>query len=157
MTTERSKALQRYDIVKAAHQWLGTPYQHQASLKGEGCDCLGLVRGVWRMVVGGEPQQTPIYSMDVGEVSGSELLADVADRWFVETAELKTGCMLLFRWHVNLPAKHLGILVDEGDGDSNQLPTFIHAQQGSGVCQARLGPAWQKRLFKKFEFPGVID
>jgi hypothetical protein len=39
-------------IIAAARSWLGTPYAHQASLKGVGCDCLGLVRGVWREVQG---------------------------------------------------------------------------------------------------------
>ncbi len=28
--------------------WLGTPYRHQGRRKGVGCDCLGLVLGVWR-------------------------------------------------------------------------------------------------------------
>lgn len=32
------------DIVAAARGWIGTPYLHQASLKGVGTDCLGLVR-----------------------------------------------------------------------------------------------------------------
>ena len=36
------------EIVAAARSWIGTPYRHQASLKGVGCDCLGLVRGVGR-------------------------------------------------------------------------------------------------------------
>jgi NlpC/P60 family putative phage cell wall peptidase len=40
--------LTRAQIVVATRDWIGTPYQHQASLKGVGCDCLGLVRGVWR-------------------------------------------------------------------------------------------------------------
>ena len=35
-------------VVAAARRWLGTPYRHQASVRGEGADCLGLVRGVWR-------------------------------------------------------------------------------------------------------------
>jgi NlpC/P60 family putative phage cell wall peptidase len=39
-------------VVAAARDWLGTPYHDQASVKGVGCDCLGLVRGVWREVVG---------------------------------------------------------------------------------------------------------
>ncbi|MFD0934795.1 peptidase P60, partial [Methylobacterium trifolii] len=36
------------DVVAQARLWLGTPYRHQASLAGVGCDCLGLLRGVWR-------------------------------------------------------------------------------------------------------------
>ena len=42
-----------------ARRWLGTPYRHQASRMGVGCDCLGLVRGVWRSLYGAEPEATP--------------------------------------------------------------------------------------------------
>lgn len=52
----------RDEIVAAARGWIGTPYQHQASLKGVGADCLGLVRGVWRGIVGPEPEETPAYT-----------------------------------------------------------------------------------------------
>jgi NlpC/P60 family putative phage cell wall peptidase len=38
----------RIRIGAEARAWIGTPDRHQASLKGMGCDCLGLVRGVWR-------------------------------------------------------------------------------------------------------------
>ena len=43
------------EIVGAARAWLGTPYRHRASTPGAGCDCLGLVRGVWRTLYGAEP------------------------------------------------------------------------------------------------------
>ena len=39
-------------VIAAARGWLGTPYHDQASVKGVGCDCLGLVRGVWRDLYG---------------------------------------------------------------------------------------------------------
>lgn len=35
----------RLQIIDAARDWIGTPYVHQASAKGAGCDCLGLLRG----------------------------------------------------------------------------------------------------------------
>jgi NlpC/P60 family putative phage cell wall peptidase len=38
----------RETIVAAARSWFGTPYHHQASVKGVGSDCLGLIRGIWR-------------------------------------------------------------------------------------------------------------
>jgi hypothetical protein len=41
--------VRRSDIIAEARSWIGTPYAHQASVKGIGCDCLGLVRGVWRV------------------------------------------------------------------------------------------------------------
>src|SRR6185437_17129428 len=56
--------LTRQDIVAEARAWIGTPYRHQGSLKGIGCDCLGLVRGVWRGVIGAEPERAPPYAPD---------------------------------------------------------------------------------------------
>jgi hypothetical protein len=53
-------------IIAEARSWIGTPYRHQASLKGVGCDCLGLLRGVWRAVMGAEPE-TPPYAPDWAE------------------------------------------------------------------------------------------
>ena len=44
-------------IVAEALAWLGTPYRHQGARKGVGCDCLGLVRGVWRAVYGDNPEE----------------------------------------------------------------------------------------------------
>jgi len=54
--------LTRSQIVAKTRDWIGAPYQHQASLKGVGCDCLGLVRGVWRAVIGEEPERAPPYA-----------------------------------------------------------------------------------------------
>ncbi len=75
----------RQDIVAAARCWLGTPYVHQASAKGVGSDCLGLLRGVWREVMGQEPEQVPVYSMDWSEPQGEERMWVAARRHLVET------------------------------------------------------------------------
>lgn len=60
----------RAAIVAEARGWIGTPYRHQASLKGVGCDCLGLVRGVWRNCIGDEPETPPPYAPDWAEAKG---------------------------------------------------------------------------------------
>lgn len=62
----------RSAIVTEARTWIGTPYQHQASLKGVGCDCLGLVRGVWRELIGEEPERASPYAPG---------WAEAANRW----------------------------------------------------------------------------
>ena len=36
----------RMDAVAEARAWLDTPFHHQASIKGAGCDCIGLIKGV---------------------------------------------------------------------------------------------------------------
>ena len=33
----------RMDAVTEARTWLDTPFHHQASVKGSGCDCIGLI------------------------------------------------------------------------------------------------------------------
>jgi len=75
-------AFSRDDIVASARQWLGTPYRHQASLRGVGCDCLGLVRGVWRDLVGPEPEPMRPYTPDWAEAGGSETLVQLGERYF---------------------------------------------------------------------------
>ena len=68
----------RNRIIAEARAWIGTPYCHQASLKGVGCDCLGLVRGVWRVLHGAEPEAMPAYAPDWAEANGDEKLAAAA-------------------------------------------------------------------------------
>lgn len=134
-------------IIAAARGWLGTPYQHQASLKGVGCDCLGLVRGVWRDVYGEEPEQPPPYSADWAESGSGETLLEAARRHLVEIpdTEYAPGDVLLFRWKPYLPAKHAGIAMPMG--------RMIHAQDGANVCEVSLSPWWLKRLCFVFRFP----
>ena len=63
---------QRAAVVAEARSWLGTPYHHQGALAGAGCDCLGLVRGVWRDLYGNEPETPPPYTPDWGETGQVE-------------------------------------------------------------------------------------
>ena len=63
-------SITRSQIVAPRAGWIGTPYRHQAWLKGVGCDCLGLVRGVWRELFGGEPEPLPAYSRRLGRGDG---------------------------------------------------------------------------------------
>ena len=71
----------RAAVLAEARLWLGTPYVHGASLRGVGCDCLGLVRGVWRGVYGVEPEPTPPYRPDWAEAQGRDPVgvSDVAE------------------------------------------------------------------------------
>lgn len=134
-------------IISAARTWIGTPYLHQASLKGVGCDCLGLVRGVWREVYGTEPEQPPAYSGDWAEASGRETMAEAARRHCIEIpcTDGQPGDLILFRWRAHLPAKHAGIL--------SGTDTLIHAQDGTCVSEIHLSAWWQKCMAFAFRFP----
>src|SRR5215470_15633071 len=102
----------RSALVAEARSWIGTPYRHQASLKGVGCDCLGLVRGVWRALCGAEPEPVPPYSPDWAEAEKIDALAQAGRRHFIEIApgHVQSGDVLLFRWRASLPAKHAAIV-----------------------------------------------
>lgn len=141
--------LARSTIVAETRTWIGTPYQHQASLKGVGCDCLGLVRGVWRGVIGAEPERAPPYVAGWAEVSGVEALAKAAARHLIaiERDAFREGDVLLFRWRANLPAKHAAIVT--------AADAMVHAHDGAAVAEVALAPWWRRRLAYSFRFPGV--
>jgi NlpC/P60 family putative phage cell wall peptidase len=136
-------------ITTTARSWIGTPYLHQASLKGVGCDCLGLIRGVWRETYGHEPESAPPYSQDWAEAGDKEFLAEAARRHLVEIpyTEFIAGDVLLFRWRDYLPAKHAGI--------ASSSTSMIHAQDGACVSEINLSKWWLARLTYAFRFRGV--
>lgn len=134
-------------IVAEARAWIGTPYRHQASLRGVGCDCLGLVRGVWRALYKEEPEATPAYAPDWAEASGEEKLAAAARRHLIEIAptDAEPGDVLLFRWRQHLPAKHAAIL--------SAPDRMIHAYDGAAVAEVYFAPFWRRRLAFAFRLP----
>ncbi|MEH6833848.1 MULTISPECIES: NlpC/P60 family protein [Falsihalocynthiibacter] len=137
-------------IVQAARSWLRTPYRHQASQKGAGTDCLGLLRGVWREVLGFEPTRVPAYTNDWSEPQGVEELWEAALVHLIAKPldHAAMGDVLLFRMRVGAVAKHLGI-----QGNVGSEPSFIHAYSGHGVLESPLSAPWQRRIVARFEFP----
>lgn len=141
-------------IVACARDWIGTPYLHQASVKGAGCDCLGLLRGIWREVIGPEPEQVPAYSRDWSEPQGDEALLRAALRHLrAKSADDEAlGDVLLFRMREGAVAKHLGLQARVGAGAS-----FVHAYSGHGVIESALTAPWRRRLVARFAFPREQD
>lgn len=141
--------IERSAILAEAREWIGTPYQHQASAKHAGCDCLGLVRGVWRALYGAEPEHAPAYTPDWVERNQAETLLAAARRHLTTRAlaEAMPGDVLLFRMHGAAPVKHAAIL-DEGEH-------IIHAYWGRAVVRSRFAPWWRSRCAAAFSFPGV--
>jgi len=135
-------------VVRAARMFLGTPYRHQASVPGAGCDCLGLLRGVWRALYGTEPETMPPYRADMRDPLNAGALRDAAERLLVpETGDLAAGQVMLFRLHRAVEPKHCGILVSPD--------RFIHAQERLGVVEANLTQGWRERVSARFRFPGL--
>lgn len=137
-------------IVAVARDWIGTPYIHQASTKGAGSDCLGLLRGVWRALNGPEPESVPAYSLDWSEPQGEERLWEAALRHLQpkDLVDEAPGDVLLFRMRSGSVAKHLGIAARVG-GEAS----FVHAYSNHGVIESPLSMPWRRRVVARFQIP----
>ena len=138
-------------VVAQARAWVGTPWCHGASCRGAGADCLGLVRGIWRALLGAEPEPVPAYGGDWAEAGAADALAAALDRHFRRrpTGAEAPGDVVLFRLSARGPAKHLGVQTVGG-----AQARFVHACSGHGVVEVALSAPWRRRLVARFAFPG---
>ena len=140
-------------VVHCARGWIGTPYRHQASCKGAGADCLGLLRGIWREIHGAEPEEVPAYTMDWSEPARDEVLWRAAARHLhhADSEDEQAGDVLLFRMRSDAVAKHLGIA-----GQVGAEASFIHAYSQHAVVESPLSTPWRRRIVARFRFPEEI-
>lgn len=146
----------RKQIVIEARAWIGTRFHHQASQKGIGCDCIGLVRGVG-IACGIYPADF-LSLPEVQQFKGYPLLPSnrqlekgcemFATR--IEIADAKPGDFVLMRF--NGEPQHLAIL---GDYKGGAL-SVIHAYAGARrVVEHRIDNVWAARIVAAYAFPGV--
>lgn len=141
----------RTTIVALARSWIGTPYHHQASAPGAGCDCIGLVRGIWRATHGTDIAPVTDYTRDWAEAGGVETLLDAARRHLIEIEPdtAQPGDVLVFRFRPGAIAKHAAILATPR--------SMVHAVEGRAVAEVPLANWWRRRVAGAFQYPGIID
>ena len=142
-------------IVAIARAWIGTPFVHQASVQGVGCDCLGLLRGIWRELYGDEPEEAPPYSLDWAEATGAETLHAALSRHAdaIDIGGVEPGDILLFRMLPHGPAKRCGVLGCKNfisRGQRSMFTTLIHSRQNKQVSEESFTPFWRNRLAYAF-------
>lgn len=151
--------MNRTDVVLAAKAWLNTPYHHQAAIKHAGCDCLGLVRGVYKDLYGEYPEEPPAYTQTWGEYDKQELMMEAALRHLELVAMapekqvlpnplsmLQVGQVWLFRAKPGAIAKHCSIITS--------LDMMIHSYSGYGVRETSIS-IWSSRVAGIFDFPAL--
>lgn len=138
-------------IVELARRWIGTPYKHQSSVLGHGCDCIGLVRGVWRDLydVNTDPEVIPPYQPNWYEVDQRDPLLSIGRRHLLEVTfdERDLGDVLVFRMREGASAKHCGIITD--------VERMVHAYTGKQVYEVSLGPHWHRKVAAVLRFPAI--
>ena len=147
------KPTTRADVIAYARDWLGTPYMHQAARKGVGCDCLGLLRGVWEDIYETEAERPPNYTPVWAEIrpEGDEPMLEAANRHLIPVAlkDAKPGDVILIRVRRQSAIKHCGLLSYDNH--------IIHAYDRHHVLEEPMREAWKPRNLYAFQFPGVLD
>lgn len=139
------------NITVQARTWLGTPFHHQARLKGKGCDCLGLIVGVVDELGLTDEIGRLLSSYDEinysKEPDGKYLiqkLENILDE--VNPSEIKAGDLALFKMGNN--PQHLAIITDY-QGSLGMIHCYAQARK---VVEHRFDEEWQKRLFKVYRW-----
>lgn len=150
-------SVSRAKLVASARGWIGTPFRHQASVKGQGVDCGGLIRGVL-LEVGLLPsdyvERMPRDAFAYARRPDGVTLKRYCDQYFEETGEARFGDIALFRY-----AKHPQHLAFFGDYVHGGL-SLIHAlgaDHPNKVIEHRFDSMWSKRLVGVYKVPGVTE
>ena len=140
----------RATVVATAREWLGTRWQHQASLKGIGCDCIGLVVGVAHECGVAEAAAWAVDSrgQGYGRAPDSAMLlsacADYLDP--LRPAAARAGDILLMRFAKE--PQHFAFVSLGGN--------IIHAYaQARRVVEHRLDALWRSRIVGAYALRGV--
>lgn len=142
----------RAAVVAEAREWLGTPYHHQARLKGVGVDCAGLVIGVARAlgIVGADMDVTG-YSR---RPDGTSMLAH-CDAWMqhVPFDALQPGDVIVLR--IEDDPQHMAIAGDYVHGGLSMIHSLDRSNGRGSVIEHRLDDSFRSRLVAAYALPGV--
>jgi len=138
-------------IVAQARTWIGTPFHHQARLKGKGCDCLGLIVGVVdelglkdRNGVRLAAYDEVTYSKEPDGAYLAQKLTGLLKE--VPVAEACAGDFGLFKVREN--PQHLAIFSDY-EGALGMIHCYAQARR---VVEHRLDDDWKSRLIKVYRW-----
>lgn len=142
--------IRREDVVRAARQWLGTRWHHQAAVRGVGTDCVGLVGGVAvELGIPGAAEWAAdsalhCYGRDPDPVA----LVAALERFMDPVDVARPGDVLLLR--IKTEPQHFGIV-------SNDAPLMmLHAYaQARKVVESRVDELWRSRIVGVYAYRGV--
>ncbi len=126
-------------IVEIARTWINTPYHNQASLKGVGCDCFGLITGVYKDITGIEVKTKETYSSSWYKDHETKYkLKENLDQMGKQVLDLVSGDILIFAINEDHYV-HCGIYAGN---------TFIHCIDDRAinrVVEMRYSDRWKER------------
>lgn len=143
----------RAQVVAEARTWIGTRWLHQASLKGVGCDCIGLVAGVARELgISGAAEFFATPALRSYGRSPEPLLIAACDALLdaVPISDAEPGDVLVMKFETE--PQHFGIL------SALDPPYMLHAlAHARRVTEHRIDKVWGTRIVRAYRFRGVTD
>lgn len=147
----------RERIVAEAREWIGTPYMHQARLKGIGVDCVGLPIGVCRALGLDVPRAEALdgYGNGIAPDGASVVAASdkILDR--IPVSATRPGDLLLLRWQRGEDLQHFAIVADYKYGGLSIIHALGQINGRGNVAEHRLTPEMKSRISAAFLMPGV--
>lgn len=141
--------ISRAQVVTTAREWIGTRFHHQASVKGAGCDCIGLIRGVARELGLVDPFETGEASkyFGYGRTPDPTLLLEACDA-YMDPGTGDLGDVLVMRFEKE--PQHFAFV-------SCLSPRrMIHAYaQARKVAENGIDQLWQSRILRVYCLRGV--
>jgi len=134
-------------IVAEARTYIGTPFQHQARLKGVGVDCIGVIVGVAH-TLGISEFDTVDYARQPDPSKMGAALNAHLDR--VNLSDIRPGDILWLR--MTREPMHVAIVTE-----TDPL-RIVHALSRAGVSRCveqGIDDAWRRRIVACFRYRGV--
>ena len=136
-------------LVQEARTWVGTPYHHQARVKGVGVDCANLIAGIAE-ACGYEPVILQPYSTQWHLHNSEEKLLNILESYGCTATTLEEqfgnyeGSIITFKFgHVS---SHVGIFTSPN--------TFVHADVRIGkVTEVSLNGQWANHFSGIYKLP----
>lgn len=140
----------RAEIIAEAALWVGTPWRHQASVRGVGADCIGFVAGVAKACGSPEAKRflgTPEWRRYGRHPQPSFLFAvcdELMDR--ITVSEATVADVLIF--NCGKHPMHFGFLA----GGDRMMHAYLTARR---VCEHQLDAGWRARIERAYRIRGV--
>lgn len=141
----------REEIIAEAVAWIGTRWQHQASCKGVGTDCVGFIAGVAANCDSPEARVF-LNSLELrryGRTPAPEFMYKCCDEFMerIPSNEVQIADIMLFR-QGNHPM-HFGFLAPNN--------TMIHAWAvARKVVKHQLDAQWKSRIIRTYRLRGIV-
>jgi cell wall-associated NlpC family hydrolase len=131
----------RQDVINTAREYMGTPFHHQARVKGVGIDCAGLLICVARDL-GLQHYDVQGYSR---VPSGSDFERHL-DANLDVISEIEDGCVLLMTFDID--PQHVAL--------ATSTNSIIHATfECRKVVEHDLNDKWRSSIRKIYRFRGL--